>query len=158
MALGSLSWSLRNEPSSVVGMLLRCASSWTVVSTRVLFAWFLGTGHLLSCTRRDTGADLVHCHVRVMQLHVVPLPEAAPLVDGGEHEVHRCSRLGELRLAPLTCHLDEEVPIWSAFAANPDDEVGDVVLLLAGVGIGDPEPSPVGADPVVLHPGCDLRE
>src|SRR5260370_41312486 len=106
MALGCFSWSVRDEPSSVVGMVLRCASSWTVVSTRVLFAWFLGTGRLLSCVRRDPSADLVHRHVRVVQLHVVPLPEATPLVDSGQPEVHRRSRLGELRLAPLTRHLD----------------------------------------------------
>src|SRR5260370_18503359 len=120
-------------------MWLRWASSWTVVSSRVLFGWFLGTGHLLACTRRDTGADLVHCHVRVMQLHVVPLPEAAPLVDGGEPEVHRCSRLGELRLAPLTCHLDEEVPIGSAFAHNPTPKTLDLLMPLSGCGIDRPD-------------------
>src|SRR2546426_150425 len=134
--MGSFSWSLRNDPSSGVGILRRCASSWTVDSTRVLFTWFLGTGRLLPCARRNPGADLVHRHVWVVQLHVVPLPEATPLVDGGEPEVHRGSRLGELRLAALSRHLDEEMPIWSAFPANPDDEVGNVVLLLAGVGIG----------------------
>src|SRR6266568_2450427 len=103
-----------------------------VVSTRVLFVWFLGTGRLLSCVCRDPSADLVHRHVRVMQLHVVPLPEATPLVDGGEPEVHCCACLGKLRLAPLTRHLDEEMPIWSAVRVNSDDEVGNVVLLLAG--------------------------
>src|SRR6266700_1485425 len=101
-------------------MLLRCASSWTVDSTRVLFTWFLGTGCLLPCARNPS-ANLVHRHVWVVQLHVIPLPEAAPLVDGGEPEVHRCSCFGELRLAPLTRHLDEEMPVWSPFPANPDD-------------------------------------
>src|SRR6266446_685845 len=152
MLMGSFSWSVRYEPSSVVGMLLRWASSWTVVSTRVLVLLLLGTGGLLPCMHRNPGADLVHRHVRVVQLHVVPLPEATPLVDGGEPEVHRCSCLGELRLAPLTRHLDEEMPIWSALPADPNDEVGNVILLLASVGIGDPQPAPIGTDPVVLHP------
>src|SRR5260370_27463922 len=139
-------------------MLLRCASSWTVVSIRVLLFWLLGPCCLLLCARHNPGADLVHCLVGVVQLHVGPFSEAAPRIDGWEPEVHRRSRLGELRLAPLTRHLDEEMPIWSAFAANSDDEVGNIVLLLAGIGIGDPQPAPIGADPVVLYPGRDLGE
>src|SRR5258708_745833 len=131
MALGSFSWSLRNEPSSVVGILLRCASSWTVVSIRVLFFWFLGTSCLLLCVRYNSGTDLVHCHIWVVQLHVVPPPHAAPCIHRGEPEVHCCSHLSELGLAPLARHLDEEMPVRSPFPANADDEVGDVVLLLA---------------------------
>src|SRR5450631_406486 len=118
MALGSFSWSLRNEPSSVVGILLRCASSWTVVSIRVLFFWFLGTSCLLLCVHHNSGTDLVYCHIWVVQLHVIPLPEATPCIHCGEPEVHCCSRLSELSLAPLACYLDEEMPGRSPLPAN----------------------------------------
>src|SRR2546429_414111 len=43
-------------------MLLRLASSWTVVSPRVLVLCFLGTGRLLSFMHRAPGPALVHCH------------------------------------------------------------------------------------------------
>src|SRR6266516_1400980 len=158
MALGSFSWSVRNEPSSVVGIVLRCASSWTVVSIRVLFFWLLGTSCLLLYVRYNSGTDLVHCHIWVVQLHVIPLPEATPLVDSREPEVHGCTRLSELGLAPLAGHLDEEMPVGSPFPANAHDEVGDVVLLLAYIGIGNTQAAAIRADAVVFHPCRDSRQ